>query len=247
MNNSSDTQDDSSMLPIFVSDGLVNMNKEKVISICEDSPIHQIIKITKRVAADNGGLSRDIWLSVGNFEAALKNNPKFKNVSKEYKWPKIIKEVVDTIFGEVNSFDREVSAAGGKVFLTTLIPRPYLVDEEKSLYSEKVQKLCSRIFIRVNKEIYMFMKKRNRGKISIHSYLEVKRKKSFGKCGKSRRAKIMQHTTNDYYPGRDQRKINCGMFRKDLTRLTKDANDEISDVINKIIEKEQKRKEETCD
>ena len=231
-----------SMLPIFASDGLVDLKKKKVISICEKLPTNEFISLVKQVAAENGGLNRDFWLSVGNFEAALKNNTK-NTIENDSRCHELIKEVVKNILSEVECFEKDVSAAGGRIFLITLIPCPSLVDSKKSIYSEKVQKLCSRIFIRLNQEIYMFNRKRNQGTIGIHKYLEVKRKKSFGKCGYSRKQKIIQHESGDFYPGRDQRKINLSMFIKDNTRLTKSA----TELISSDIMKEQKKKQEACD
>ena len=231
------------VLPIFASDGLINLQEEDVITIHEKDSTHNIIQRVKQCAVDNGGFKRDFWLSVGNYEATFEDNPKLKGLCVESRWPKTIREVVKSVFDEVNAFEKEVLSHGGRVYLVALIPCPKLVDNCKdSIYSEKLQQLGSRIFIRMNKEIDLFNKRKNHFTEKINKYLEVKRKKSFGRSGECRRKKILEHKSSDFYPGRDQRKIKMKCFKKDKINLTKQSSEKICEVIHKAIDRCQKNK-----
>ena len=236
------------IFPIFASDGLINVHNDKIISVCNYTSSRDLIKEVKKIALSNGGLKRDIWLSIGNYEASLKCNPKQKSLDSD-KWPKVINGVVDKVFSEIVLFEKEVIQAGGNVILFSLIPCPKLVDNRKSLYANKIQELGSRIFVRMNKEIKLFNTKRGNVKdaAGLHLYFEVKRRKSYNKSGSLRKRRILEHKTGDYYSGRDQRKIKTKLFKSDMVQLTDEANKDISKVCVRTIMNYMKKKVEVGD
>ena len=228
-------------LPIFASDGLISLKDDNIISVSGKYSISDVLKNAENVAIRFGGLNRTFWLSVGNIEAT---NCAILSDVQVSRWPKTIRSVVSNVMDAVKSFETKVKEAGGKIFLVTLLPCPKLVDPKVSIYSENLQKLSSRIFIQVNKEIKKFNNKNDVPTMSIHKYVEVKRRKTYGRSGAVRRRKLIEHKTSDFYKGRDQRKVNPGMFDGDNVHLSVEGMEAIVSALQKAIINEEKKKKE---
>lgn len=228
-------------LAIFGSDVMIGKLKtDKVMSVTSEGSdrLLSVLQEVKKVASmDKSGLCRNVILSAINCEitAAACSINEVGVLSADEK-NGIITRMVSHIIENLKEFKDEVLEAGGRLMVMPPIPIPYQVDPKYSKNSVEVQKLLSRLYLKVHKEIKKFNTNNGQKTLNVSRFLEVKnvmRKKKKGQQkGKLRRNKV-------FYPDRDQRLIKTVMYKSDGIKLTEAAREKVGYIVIEKIEKMQ--------
>ena len=121
--------------------------------IIEEGTIDRLIIAAKRVTSStSAGLRRLFLIIAGGYESspnALGINPQSWHSLRR----SILPDMSRIYIRKIRSFITEVEAEGGRVIVSTLIPRPIDVDPDVSPNSTSLQRYMSDIFVKFNNSI----------------------------------------------------------------------------------------------
>lgn len=226
---SSDSEDDIPVGTTFiVNDGVLGVYQSKwcrSITVEGGSMKELIFAVRSTVENSVSGLKRIIILSGGNVDITHK-------VHEENRDNSYYPDMATIVMDNVTSFHNEVKEAGGRLIVTSLIPRPSEVDPcitSHGLGVERavaLQKFLSSVYVRLNEEFFNFNKANDNKHINLKFFLERKSKKdSKGNLNK-------EYT---FYHRREQRIILIEHFKSDFVHVHEEMREKMLKFIRKYL------------
>ena len=195
--------------PTFISDGIIGELYEPHIRciVIEKALLSELIseaKLSVKYWNDPRDLRRLFVICGGNFDLFAEHfsEDMFNSFAEREH---VLKEKTNKFMKEIHSFNDEVVSCGGVLAVTSLIPQPSQTDPDKSGNSLQMQEFISRLFVKINDEIWKFNSNRGFGTLSLKDKLEVRPQK---KKGESRSERVC-------ISGRNQKKIRTNCYKKD--------------------------------
>ena len=214
--------------PICVQDGgLGELDDEHIKNlIVENADVKKLIKTIKRsVKYTPHGLKRIILFSGGNLDISARGYGVDGSLMRGRR-SSTITNMVRSLMDKLEKFNREVVDAGGRLILTSLIPRPEEVDPSVSRHSAGLQRLLSDAFVKTNNEFYAFNKSIQVTTPHIKGFVEEKTQRT--KKGKLRENRI-------FYSGREQRVIKLSSYQSDLIHIKDEVRIKMVELVKKIV------------
>ena len=227
-------------VPIMINDGVVGRYncRSKWIVVESGNTDDVIAKAKSEARKSKRGLRRLFMFSSSNEDITCLG----LGINSD-NWQTRIHEIsgmATVIIGKYQAFNREVQQEGGKVILTSLIPRPSEVDPcitNHNLGKEGVilQQALSKVFVSLSDKIVEFNRRNHCETPNIKSYLEVKSRKN-------RRGEFSEVNYVDKVDGenvvRGQRKIQLEFFEHDYVHPKETQRQKIVKLINRCITRE---------
>ena len=214
--------------PIFASDLCLEIVDPTVQCVRVEGSVQDVIQIVK-----SWSLNRDIWLSVGNNTVYSLDTTNIEQSQTE-----MVQQAVNGVISDLESFNEEVKSVGGRLFITTLIPCPKLINQEDPYEVESnaliSKELASKLFLKLNKEIIVFNHKNGYETFKFNRYLEAKNKKKKNADARGVKGKAALRRGKVFSVG-DQRKINEKLYLDDMIHLKQSTVEKITTYLVKAI------------
>lgn len=198
--------------PILINDGpLGSCNSRKFRTIVLDGADAFQLTAAAKSATENtrAGLRRVYMFSIGNKDISMKGHD-LRSTGRRSNTPDMATIVID----EMSKFNREVLRAGGRVMVTSLIPRPADVDPSVSSNSLNLQRFLSRAYVQLNNEIRQFNQRNDVLTVDLKCYVEVSPRRK----GQNRVNRVL-YEGNDDRNRRQQRIINTKLYEEDYIHV----------------------------
>lgn len=215
--------------PVFVSDGIIGELYEPSIRciVLEKATLSKLIDETKtmiRYWNTNQDFKRLFVVSAGNFDITADSfSPEILDSLAERE--RALTNKVNYFMKELRLFNELVVSCGGILVVTSLIPQPIEVDDVVSPNLLAMQEFLSRLFLKINDEIWKFNKNNHRTTLFLKDKLEVRIAKKHGKVREDR----------VFYGGRRQVKIRLDCFKRDYSQLDNDIKYSLKELVVKHI------------
>ena len=200
--------------PVIFNDGILGKydGRHLKCSVVEGEVSKLIMAAKTTICGTRAGLKRVIMLSCGNEDITRRGHGISNDSWLRSSQPNMAKIIMD----QIESFNKEVVEAGGRLMVTSPIPRPIEVHPGISNNSLRLQRFLSGVFVQLSDDVHRF-NDRNRVKTAnIKAVVEVKNTTRRNKEFKKDR---IYYEWEDKVNRRQQHMIKTASFERDFIHI----------------------------